>query len=143
MWIAQPWRWPRNVALWTGDWAQQELNDQGELFQAQGFWDASKKKEKFDRVKGEVGEDMGQKGSGKQGALSPLSPISPSLPSQLFSPCGIEATGIPPRHSREKTFCRVIKQFFRTSKASCFSFSQVVEPINRFFPKKKLISAVS
>lgn len=44
---------------------------------------------------------------------------------------------------QRKTLLQGEKQIFKTCKASCFSFSHVVEPTNRFFPKKKLILTMS
>lgn len=114
-WSAHPWRWHSglddkvgtgqswNSVTWEGF---SRLRDSG----------IPQKTKRFDRVKGEVGEDLRQKDCGKQGALSPLSPISPSLPAQLFCPCSIGAAGIPPRHSRGKPFCRVENSFSRHAK---------------------------
>lgn len=117
--------------------------NQGGLFQAQGIWDPPQKKAKFDRMEGEVGEDVGQKGSGQQGALSPLSPISPSLPSQLFSPAALGLQGFLPDTAEENP-SGLNKTVFQDMQSLVFLFfPQVVEPTNGFFPKKKLILTVS
>lgn len=94
-------------------------------------------------MEGEVGEDVGQKGSGQQGALSPLSPISPSLPFQLFSPAALGLQGFLPDTAEENP-SGLNKTVFQDMQSLVFLFfPQEVEPTNGFFPKKKLILTVS
>lgn len=80
-WSAHPWRWPR-TGWQGGDWAKLELSDLGGLFQAQGFWDSSKKQRGLTGWKGKWEKTWGKRTveNKEHFHLSPPFPL-PCLPS--------------------------------------------------------------
>lgn len=137
-WSAHPWRWHSglddkvgigqswNSVTWEGF---SRLRDSGIPQKNKEVW-------------------QGERGSGRRpeakGLWKTRSTFT-SLPHFPFLACPVV---LPLQHrgcrdssqaQQRKTLLQGGKQFFKTCKASCFSFSHVVEPTNRFFPKKKLI----